>query len=110
VPKQDQKVTWIAFLLYHAGSEYFYVSTLGKVDGLPGTRTLVKKQEGDLLSWMGHVHSLEIERISALTEETRSHSAIHWKRIWTAMMVLRRMLEHEWEYLVELSERLGMPL
>jgi len=35
---------------------------------------------------------------------------LHWKRIWTARKVLRRMLEHEWEHLVELSERLCKPL
>jgi uncharacterized damage-inducible protein DinB/predicted RNase H-like HicB family nuclease len=99
-----------AMLEHMLDSEYFYVTTLGKIHGLPGTGTIVKKQEGDLLSWMGHVRTLEIERIRALTEEERSRSIIHWKRIWTARKVLRRMLEHEWEHLVELSERLGKPL
>jgi hypothetical protein len=91
-------------------SEYYYVSTLCKIEGLPGTGTLVKKQEGDLLSWMGHVRTLEIERIRDLTEEERSQQIVHWKRVWTARKVLRRMLEHEWEHLVELSERLDKPL
>ena len=62
------------------------------------------------MSWMSYVRTLEIERIRALTEEERSHSVIHWKRIWTARKALRRMLEHEWEHLVELSERLEKPL
>jgi uncharacterized damage-inducible protein DinB/predicted RNase H-like HicB family nuclease len=99
-----------AMLEHMLESEHFYVTTLGKINGLPGTGTIVKKQEGDLLSWMSHVRTLEIERIRALTEEERSRSVIHWKRIWTARKVLRRMLEHEWEHLVELSERLGRSL
>jgi hypothetical protein len=86
------------------------VSTLGKIYGLPGTGTLVKKQEGALLDWMSYVRALEIERIRSLTEEERSQQLVHWKRIWTARKVLRRMLEHEWEHLVELSERLEKPL
>jgi predicted RNase H-like HicB family nuclease/uncharacterized damage-inducible protein DinB len=99
-----------AMLEHMLDSEYFYVTTLGKIHGLPGVGTIVKKQEGDLLSWMGHVRTLEIERIRALTVDERSQSVIHWKRIWTARKVLRRMLEHEWEHLVELSERFDRPL
>jgi len=99
-----------AMLEHMLDSEYYYVTTLGKIHGLPGAGTIIKKQEGDLLSWMGHVRTLEIERLRTLTEEEGSRSVIHWKRIWTARKVLRRMLEHEWEHLVELSERLGKSL
>ncbi len=91
-------------------SEHFYVTTLGKIDGLPGNGAIVKKREGDLLDWMSHVRTFEIERIRELTAEERSRSIDRWKQTWTARKVLRRMLEHEWEHLVELSERLGKPL
>lgn len=99
-----------AMLEHMLESEHFYVSTLGKIDGLPGTGTIVKKREGDLLDWMSHIRTLEIERIRSLTAEERSQPIVHWKRIWTARKALRRMLEHEWEHLVELSDRLGKSL
>ncbi len=109
--EQNTKDRSIRAMLEHMlESEYFYVTTLGKIDGLPGAGTIVKKQEGDLLDWMSHVRTLEIERIRSLTEEERSQQVVQWKRIWTARKVLRRMLEHEWEHLIELSERLGKPL
>lgn len=107
----DSKDRSIRTMLEHVlESEYFYVTTLGKIDGLPGTGTLVRKREGDLLDWMTHVRTLEIERIRSLTIEERSRSIERWKQTWTARKVLRRMLEHEWEHLVELSERLEKPL
>jgi uncharacterized damage-inducible protein DinB/predicted RNase H-like HicB family nuclease len=99
-----------AMLEHMLDSEYFYVSTLGKIHGLPGIGTIVKKQQGDLLDWMSHVRTLEVERIRSLTADERSQPVVHWKRTWTARKVLRRMLEHEWEHLVELSERLEKPL
>ena len=109
--EQNTKGRSIRAMLEHMlESEHFYVSTLGKIDGLPGTGTLVKKREGALLDWMSYVRALEIERIRSLTAEERSQQIVHWKRIWTARKVLRRMLEHEWEHLVELSERLEKPL
>jgi len=99
-----------AMLEHMLDSELFYVSTLGKVEGLPTPGRIVQKREGTLLEWMGHVRRHEIERIRSLSEEERTKSIEHWKRWWTARKVLRRMLEHEWEHLVELSERLEKPL
>jgi uncharacterized damage-inducible protein DinB/predicted RNase H-like HicB family nuclease len=99
-----------AMLEHMLESEHFYVTTLGKINGLPGAGTIVKRREGDFLDWMSHVRTLEIERIRSLTAEKRSQSIERWKQTWTARKVLRRMLEHEWEHLVELSERLGKPL
>lgn len=99
-----------AMLEHMLDSEYFYVSTLGKIRGLPGIGTIVEKRQGDLLDWMSHVRTLEIERIRSLAEDERSRPIVHWKRTWTARKVLRRMLEHEWEHLVELSQRLEKPL
>ncbi len=100
----------LAMLEHMLDSEYFYVSTLGKIEGLPGPGSIVHKREGRILAWMERVRRREIERIRSLSEEERSRSIEHWKRSWTARKVLRRMLEHEWEHLVELSERLSQPL
>ena len=96
-----------AILEHILESEYAYMRAFGKLEGLPGTGSIVKKREGDLLEWMGVVRACEIERIRSLTWQERSEPFIHWKYTRTARKVVRRMLEHQWEHLVELEERLG---
>ena len=92
-------------------SEYFYLASfLGSIEGLPATGSIVRKREGDVLSWMSHVRAIEVERLKALTPDERSKSIERWKQTWTARKLFRRMLEHEWEHLIELSERLGKSL
>jgi predicted RNase H-like HicB family nuclease/uncharacterized damage-inducible protein DinB len=109
-PKNKQRP--IRIMLEHMlESEYFYLSScLGPIEGLPATGSIVRKREGDLLKWMSHVRSIEIERLQALTTEERSKAIEHWKQTWTARKMFRRMLEHEWEHLIELAERLGKQL
>ena len=67
----------------------------------------MRKREGTLLEWMAYVRSIEIERLRSLSREERSEPFIHWKYTRTARKVMRRMLEHQWEHLVEIEERLG---
>lgn len=99
----------IRIMLEHVlESEYFYLSSfLGKIEGLPATGSIVRKREGDLLNWMSAVRTIEFARLRATTPAERMKSIEHWKQTWTLRKVFRRMLEHEWEHLVELSERLG---
>jgi len=100
-----------AMLEHMLESEHFYLSSVvRKIEGLPGPGTIVQKREGDLLHWMSRVRKIEIERIRSLTPAERSQVVEHWKQTWTARKALRRMLEHEWEHWVELSERLGKPV
>lgn len=100
-----------AMLEHMLESEHFYLSSVvRKIEGLPGPGTIVQKREGDLLHWMSRVRMIEIERIRSLTPAERSRVVEHWKQTWTARKALRRMLEHEWEHWVELSERLGKPV
>lgn len=87
-------------------SSHYYLSTLGKIEGLPSAGHIVERREDELLLWMTRVHRILIERIQALSPEELSHSIVHWKETWTARKTLRRMLEHEWEHLVELKERI----
>jgi uncharacterized damage-inducible protein DinB/predicted RNase H-like HicB family nuclease len=96
-----------AMLEHMLESEHFYLSSLVRIEGLPAPGTIVQKREGDMLHWMSQVRKIEIERIWSLTPEERARQVEHWKQTWTARKVIRRMLEHEWEHLVELSERLG---
>jgi uncharacterized damage-inducible protein DinB/predicted RNase H-like HicB family nuclease len=87
-------------------SEYAYMYAFGRPEGLPALGSIVKKQEGPLLEWMATVQLVEYERLRSLTWEERSEPFIHWKYTRTARKVMRRMLEHRWEHLMELQERL----
>jgi len=88
-------------------SEYAYMYAFGRPEGLPGSGSIVKKKEGTLLAWMAYVQSVEYKLLRSLSWEERSEPFVHWKYPSTARKVVRRMLEHRWEHLVELRERLG---
>jgi predicted RNase H-like HicB family nuclease/uncharacterized damage-inducible protein DinB len=90
--------------------EHFYVCALGRVAGLPAPGCIVQQREGPLLAWMAHVRERELARLRALSPAERERPVVRWGQTWTARKVLRRMLEHEWEHLVELADRLGQPL
>lgn len=97
-----------AILEHILESEYAYMAAFGRLEGLPAQGSIIKKRQGDLLTWMGLVRAKEIERLRALTDQERSRPFIHWKHTRTARKVMRRMLEHQWEHLVEMKERLGI--
>jgi len=49
-------------------------------------------------------------RLEGMTEEAREQRVRRGQVTWTARRALRRMLEHEWEHLMEIAERLGKPV
>ena len=105
--QKPEKGRSIRTILEHIlGSEYNYMYAFGRPEGLPGSGSIVKKRKGGLLEWMAYVRSVEIERLRSLSEEQRSEPFIHWKYTRTARKVMRRMLEHQWEHLVEIEDRL----
>jgi uncharacterized damage-inducible protein DinB len=89
-----------AILEHVLESEFSYVRAFGRIEDLPGTGSIVTRREGDLLEWMARVRSREIEQLRSLSSEQRSEPFVFWK-------YTRRMLEHQWEHLVEIRERLG---
>jgi predicted RNase H-like HicB family nuclease/uncharacterized damage-inducible protein DinB len=95
-----------AILEHILESEYAYMAAYGRPEDLPGTGSIVKKRQGDLLEWMAYVRGREIERLRSLSWQERSEPFVHWKYTRTARKVMRRMLEHQWEHLVEIKERL----
>jgi uncharacterized damage-inducible protein DinB/predicted RNase H-like HicB family nuclease len=92
------------------GAEYAYVRTLGKLDGVAGPGVVERMGKDELLEWMGYVRTAEIAKLRSLTEQERSEPFVQGNSTRTARKMLRRMLEHEWEHLTELSERVGVPL
>jgi len=53
---------------------------------------------------------LSSSRLESMTERERRQLVKHGQVTWTARRAPRRMLEHEWEHLVEIAERLGKPI
>ena len=98
-----------AILEHVLESEYAYMRPFGKLEGLPGLGAIASKREGDLLQWTGHVRGRHADRLRSLSWQERSEQFIHWKHPRTARKVVRRMLEHQWEHLTELRERMGRP-
>lgn len=99
-----------AILEHVLESEYAYMRAFGKLEGLPGTGSIVKKRQGEVLDWLGIVRQKEFERLRSLSQKERSEPFVHWKYTRTARKVMRRMLEHNWEHLMELKARLGEPV
>ena len=91
-------------------SEHFFVCALGRVEGLPAAGSIVQQRQGPLLAWMARVRERELARLRALTPAERERPLVRWGQTWTARKVLRHMLEHEWEHLVALADRVGQPL
>ncbi len=92
-----------------SGAEYSYVRLLGKIPGVAGPGATEKMTRDELLTWMAHLREREIDRLRALTDAERSEPFRHGQTIRTARKVVRRMLEHQWEHLAELQDRLGEP-
>jgi predicted RNase H-like HicB family nuclease/uncharacterized damage-inducible protein DinB len=97
-----------AILEHVFGAEYAYVRDLGKLDRVRGPGSVERMPKDELLAWMEYVRSVEIEKLRSLSVQELSEVFTHGKQTRTAHRVIRRMLEHEWEHLVELRERLGV--
>jgi predicted RNase H-like HicB family nuclease/uncharacterized damage-inducible protein DinB len=105
--KPQSKGRPIRAILEHVfGAEYAYVRTLGKLEGVRGPGSVEQMPKDELLVWMERVRSSEIEKLRSLSLQERSEVFIQGKQTRTARRVMRRMLEHEWEHLLELKERL----
>jgi predicted RNase H-like HicB family nuclease/uncharacterized damage-inducible protein DinB len=80
---------------------------VGKVDGLAETLRVVREAPDDLPAALTRVWQIAAARLQTMSETERTQRVAHGQVTWTARRALRRMLEHEWEHLLELSVRLG---
>jgi predicted RNase H-like HicB family nuclease/uncharacterized damage-inducible protein DinB len=96
-------------LVHVAGSHAVYLRYLvGKVDGLSAAVKAVEEAPAEGLPLtLTHLWKISAARLEALTESERSRFVPHGQVTWTARRALRRMLEHAWEHLLEVAERLG---
>jgi predicted RNase H-like HicB family nuclease len=96
----------IGILEHTAESNCVYLRyQVGKVDGLSEALKAVHPQADDLPVALARLWKIIRERLEALTPEERQQRVPHGQVTWTAPRALRRMLEHTWEHVQELSHR-----
>jgi predicted RNase H-like HicB family nuclease/uncharacterized damage-inducible protein DinB len=103
----------IYHILEHvAESQAVYLRYLvGKMDSLSETLRAVQKGPVEiLLPALTDLWQVCRARMDALTEAERRQSVLHGQVTWTACRAFRRMLEHTWEHLMEVSVRLNSTL
>ena len=83
--------------------------SLGKVDGLSEALKTVRQGPEALPTTMAALWQVTRSRLEDITEAERGQSIPHGQVTWTARRGLRRMLEHAWEHLTEIADRLGRP-
>lgn len=78
--------------------------TVGSVAGLGGAlRAVAESRPEDLPATLPRLWEIEAARLAAMTEDERTRQVAHGRLLWTARRGLRRLLEHEWEHLQELT-------
>ena len=82
---------------------------VGKVDGLSEALRVVQSNPDGLPAALTAVWRILDARLALLTAAEREQQAPHGQVTWTARRAMRRLLEHEWEHLVEIAARLGKP-
>ena len=85
--------------------EYFR-SALGNMADLTAALRVVKQGPEVLPDALGEMYRITSARMARITEEERVQMTPRGQVIWTAKRMLRRMLEHEWEHILEIEERL----
>lgn len=97
-------------ILEHVFSaEYSYVRRLGKLANVRGPGLHMQRAKEELLAWMAVVRASEISRLRMLADPPQEEAGVG-NAAHNVRRLLRRLLEHEWEHLQELRERLQAPL
>lgn len=84
-------------------AEYSYIRHFGKLPGVRGPGLHIQRAKEELLAWMAVLRASEISLLQTLDVHALAagSSGAHNPR-----RILRRLLEHEWEHLVEMKQRL----
>lgn len=95
-------------LAHVAGAERGYLNALvGPVPGLGAAATTVERSGERPWEALALERSIVRERLAALTDDERSQVVQRGRTAQTARRTLRKMLEHEWEHVLELQARLA---
>jgi hypothetical protein len=99
-----------AILLHVLGPTGAYLSpVLGSVPGISRLQTAAERGQVEIPEALRQATALVVERLRLVTPEVRSKVVQRPKEIRTLRKAVRRMLEHDWEHLAELSRRPGGP-
>ena len=99
-----------AILLHILGVPGAYLSAaLGGASGFSRIVTLAERDQLPLPEALRQIEALVAEVICATTPEQRRAIVQRPKDVRTLRKAIRRILEHDWEHLVELSRRAGGP-
>ncbi len=95
-------------LEHMAESHVVYLRYLvSNVDGLSQALKAVQKEGPDSLPLtLSGLWDIANSRLAVLSDAERKQLVPHGQVIWSARRCMRRMLEHGWEHLLEISERL----
>jgi len=95
-------------LQHMAESQAVYLRYLvGPVNGLSESLRAVQNEGPDSLPLtLSTVWDITNARLESLTDEERKQLIPHGQVTWSARRCMRRMLEHGWEHLLEISVRL----
>jgi predicted RNase H-like HicB family nuclease/uncharacterized damage-inducible protein DinB len=98
----------IGHILQHVvGSQGVYLRYLvGPVGGLSEVLRAAEQDPQAAPSALSRLWQISKTRLNALTAAECAQAVQHGQVTWTARRALRRMLEHAWEHLQEISHRL----
>jgi predicted RNase H-like HicB family nuclease len=109
-PPKDGGRTARHILLHTLGATHGYVAAaIGGTTGFSRISTLAERGQLPIAGALREVDRLVVERLSRVTPEERKQVIQRPKEVRTLRKALRRMLEHDWEHLRELSRRPGGP-
>lgn len=99
-----------AILLHVLGATGAYISAgLQGAKGFSALHGAAERGEIRLDEALRRMSGMAAERIRGTTDEERAHVRELTSRTYTLRKAMRRMLEHDWEHLAELSRRPGGP-
>jgi len=99
-----------AILLHILGVPGAYLSAaLGGASGFSRIVTLAERDQLPLAEALRQIEALVAEVVRGTTPEQRRAIVQRPKDVRTLRKAIRRILEHDWEHLVELSRRAGGP-
>jgi uncharacterized damage-inducible protein DinB/predicted RNase H-like HicB family nuclease len=100
-----------AILLHVLGPTGAYLSAaLGGAPGFSRIHGAAERGETSLPDALRRMAAMAVERVRATTPEERAAVRQRPRDIRTLRKAIRRMLEHDWEHLAELSRRPGGPM
>ena len=109
-PPKDGGRTARNILLHTLGATHGYLAAaIGGTTGFSRLSTLAERGQLPIADALREVDRLAAERLSRVTPEQRRQVIQRPKELRTLRKALRRMLEHDWEHLRELSRRPGGP-